>query len=100
MDGFLEMKKLLGAKIISSDYVKRFTGDRITFFKYLEQDLGLIILTDDEKAKIERAMDVVEKSGDQSLIYVAIQNVLFNRAGIAWTTLGHTGACVPVSASI
>ncbi|PHJ38326.1 alkaline phosphatase [Desulforamulus profundi] len=97
-NGFLNIKTLLDATNYKKDYVKHYTGDRIAYFTYIEQDLGLINLKEDEKAKIERAMDGVEKSGDQLQIYIAIQNVLSNRAGIAWTTLGHTGSCVPISA--
>lgn len=96
-NGLLKMKNLLDI-VLFKENLKHYTWNRVAYFNYLKQALGLDNLTDDEKAKIIRAMDAVDKNGDQELIYIAIENVLSNRAGIAWTTLEHTGSCVPVSA--
>ncbi|SHK55304.1 alkaline phosphatase [Desulforamulus aeronauticus] len=94
---FLKMKNLLDNHV-PKHKLKRYSHDRAAYFDYLTKETGLGNLLDDERAIIERAMDVVENNGDQEKIYVAIKNVLSNRAGIAWTTQNHTGACVPISA--
>ncbi len=99
---FLKVKNLLDNQV-PKNKLKRYNHDRAAYFNYLSQEVGLGNLLDDERSIIERsiierAMDVVEKNGDQEKIYVAIKNVLSNRAGIAWTTQNHTGACVPISA--
>ncbi len=100
---FLDMNKLANAKISIADSLTGvYNGDRAAFYTFIAENLGLTDLTEEEKAKIEKAMDL-EDAGvgygyyEYDQAQVAAAHVLSNRANINWTTTIHTGTQIPMS---
>lgn len=65
--------------------------------KAISDSLGLGSLSDEELAPVERAMKSDMKKRKANVVLAAM-NIAQARAGIKWTTTGHTGVDVPVTA--
>ncbi|TCO69055.1 alkaline phosphatase [Marinisporobacter balticus] len=104
---FLKMNNLKDVKISVEDVLQgKYTGDRDTYFKYIAENFGLKNLTTDEKAKIEKAMDRVDKKeeidrneyGGYDPVAIEATHVLSERTNMQWTTYAHTATSIPMSA--
>lgn len=60
-------------------------------------EIGLVDLSSDEKARVEKAVGEQKKSAKDQVAKAAMA-IAQDRAGITWTTGGHTGVDVPVTA--
>ncbi|TCO72253.1 hypothetical protein [Marinisporobacter balticus] len=59
---FLKMNELLDVKISVEDVLQnKYTGDRDAYFGYIKENFGLDALKAEEKGKIEKTMDMVDK---------------------------------------
>lgn len=113
---FMKLDQLKNVKVSVEDTLQNiYKGDRPGYFKYIAENMGLTNLTDAEKAKIVKAMDVEDKeakgtdfgydSKDKDITYggysptaIAVAHIISERAGMQWTTFAHTGTQVPLSA--
>lgn len=104
---FLKMNNLEDVKISVEDVLQgKYTGDREAYFNYIDENFGLKNLTVSEKAKIEKAMDMVDRKveaggneyGGYDPVAIEATHVLSVRANMQWTTYGHTGTSIPMSA--
>jgi alkaline phosphatase len=82
-------------------------GDRDAYFVYLEENLGLTgdyALTEDEKAKIQVAMDWKDNSENQyiyggyDVVATTVAYIISERVNMQWTTYAHSGTQIPMSA--
>lgn len=76
-------------------------GDREAFFEYLTS-IGLKDLTEEERAKIEAGMDMVDagivsdaNSYGNNEASLAVNVVISERVGVQWTSYAHTGTQIP-----
>jgi len=101
---FIDMSKLENAKISVEDkLLTAYNGDREAFYEYIAENLGLTDLTEEEKAKIEKGMDLSDEGVsfgyyEYDSAALAAAHVLSERANIQWTTTIHTGTQIPMSA--
>lgn len=102
----MNLDELKDLKISVEDTLQgKYTGDRSSYFKYIEENLSLDNLSDKERLQIEKAMDMVDsKTDDSNSIYggydpvaIAATHVVSERANIQWTTYAHTGTSIPLS---
>lgn len=103
---FLNIDSLENVKVSVEDILqKKYSGDRDSYFKYLEENFGLKELNDEETALIKKAMDSVDNGEEVGTLYgsydpvaIAATHVLSERANLQWTTYAHTGTSIPMSA--
>ncbi len=83
-----------------------YKGDRAAFYDHIGKEFELTDLTDEEKTKIETAMDFVD-SGKKDADYVwggydpvamTVAHITSQRAGVYWTSYAHTAIQLPVTA--
>lgn len=105
---FMNLDQLKNVKVSIEDTLQNaYTGDREAYFKYLAVNMGLSDLTQEEKNRIIKGMDLEDKkeTKDSSQLYggysptaIAVAHIVSERAGMQWTTFAHTGTQVPLSA--
>ena len=103
---FLNMDELLDVKVSLADVLQdEYKGDRAAYFTYIEQNIGLDNLTAEEKAKITKAMDLVDSEIDPGNTYggydpvaTVTTHLLSERANLFWTTYAHSGTVIPLTA--
>ena len=103
---FLKMDGLKDVKVSVEDVLqKAYKGDRTSYYKYLEEKLGLKDFSKEEKAAIEKAMDAVDKKetvggsyGGYNPVAIAVTHIVSERANLQWTTYAHSGTAIPMSA--
>lgn len=102
---FLNLDIVDNAKISVEDTLQEaYTGDREEYFKYIDENLGLNNLSEEEKNKIFEAMDLVdaevetEEYGGYDPVSIATTHIFSERANVNWTTYAHTGTQIPFSA--
>lgn len=102
-DYFMKVNTLLPIKR-SADSL-RYNGDRAAFLAMLESEYGLAGLTADEKARINKGLDMSEAktrpahmSSYMKPENAAVSAVVSERANLFWTTYAHTGTTVPLTA--
>lgn len=102
-DYFLKMEQLLDVKA-SMDMVG-YDGDREALYQTLADKFGLNDLTDEEKAQIEKAMDMDDNGKNvpngpswMSPVNATVAHIISERVNVQWTTWAHTGTSIPLSA--
>ena len=103
---FLKLDELKDVKVSVEDVLqKAYTGNRDEYFKYIADNMGLKDLTADEKAKIDKAMDLEDKDknaseqfGGYSPVAIATTHIISERSGMQWTSYAHTAVQVPLAA--
>ena len=103
---FLSMDELLDVKFSVEDTLQgKYTGDRAAYFSFIEKNMGLDNLTNDEKANIEKAMGLLDNNADTGSVYggydpvaIATTHVISERANLFWTTYAHSATAIPMSA--
>lgn len=103
---FLKLDELKDVKVSVEDVLQSaYTGDRDAFFKYIADNMGLKKLTDTEKEKIVKAMDLQDKNknasemfGGYSPVAIAVTHIISERSGMQWTSYAHTAVQVPLAA--
>lgn len=102
---FLKLSELKDVKISIEDTLqKAYTGNRDEYYKYIADKMGLKKLTDEEKEKIEKAMDLEDKDKDANKQFggysptsITVAHILSERAGTQWTSYAHTAVQVPLA---
>ncbi|MGL4736487.1 MAG: alkaline phosphatase [Cellulosilyticaceae bacterium] len=96
-------KPLTGVKVSVEDTLQgAYKGDRSTYFDYIAKNLGLIDLTADERAMIERGMEVWDDEGSfadyghYNPVAMETIHVINNRAKVGFNTYTHSGTLVPI----
>ncbi|MFZ7104959.1 MAG: alkaline phosphatase [Peptococcaceae bacterium] len=104
---FLNLETVFDDKISVEDILQSaYKGNRAAFYAYIAENYGLNDLTAVEKAEIEKAMDIVDKSdsaaaalyGGYDPVAIAVTHIVSERANIFWTTYAHSGTAIPMSA--
>ncbi|SJZ93561.1 alkaline phosphatase [Selenihalanaerobacter shriftii] len=101
---FLNIDALLPIKA-SIDSIN-YDGNREKTFAYIKNEFGLTDLTAEERAKIEKGMDLDDagkKPVDHmpsfmSPVNAAVAEIVSARANLFWTTYAHSGTTVPLTA--
>ncbi|SHJ85069.1 alkaline phosphatase [Paramaledivibacter caminithermalis] len=89
--------------------IDKYDGDKEAYFKYIAENFGLNDLTEEEKAKIIKAMDIKDsKKEDYDLVTygpnyycpvaVTTTHIISERTNIQWTTYAHSATSIPMSA--
>lgn len=104
-DYFLNLQELEKATMSIEEFQGSYTGDRKEYYNLIGEKFGLTELSDEEKAIIDKGMDMVDKEIiDPGNAYkydeaaMAVTHVLSERAGIYWTSYAHTATQIPMSA--
>lgn len=104
---FLDMSLIEDAKVSIADklmydsaYAYEANGDRDGYIASLEGLFGLIDLTEDELAMIEKGMDNVDAEigigyYNANAAAMAVTQVVSQRMNLNWTTTIHTGTLIP-----
>jgi alkaline phosphatase len=104
----LNMAALLNTKVSVEDTLAygegQYKGDRQAYLAFLADRFGLDNLTDDETARLEKAMadaDAGQTAGYYKVNPAALTaaHLLSERANINWTTTIHTATMIPMSAT-
>ncbi|WP_427337693.1 alkaline phosphatase [Caloranaerobacter sp. DY30410] len=106
---FLKLNELLDVKASVEDVLtKKYDGNREAYFKYIAENFGLDNLTEAEKAKIIKAMDLADNKAKYDIseygpsyygpVAIATTHIISERANIEWTTFAHSGTSIPMSA--
>ena len=104
----LDLTCLMDTKVSVEDTLNygdgQYKGDRAAYYRFLETEFGLTNLTEDEKARLERAMadaDAGKTAGYYKVNPAALTaaHILSQRANINWTTTIHTATMIPMSAT-
>jgi alkaline phosphatase len=104
---FLKLDTIFDNKVSVDDTLQGiYKGDRAAFYAYIAENYGLNDLTADEKAQIEKAMDIVDNSdktaateyGGYDPVAIAVTHIESERANLFWTTYAHSGTAIPMSA--
>ena len=104
----LNMASLMHTKVSVEDTLAygdgQYKGDRAAYYTFLKTKFGLADLTEDEKAKLEKAMD--DADAGKTMGYYEVNpaaltaaHILSTRANINWTTTIHTATMIPMSAT-
>lgn len=91
---------------LQNQYAKTFNKDRAAFYKFIADNFGLTSLSTAEKAKVEKAMDIVDKGdkvtkiqyGGYDPVAIEVTHIISQRSNMYWTTYAHTGTAIPLSA--
>lgn len=82
-----------------------YEGDRPAFYAYIEENFGLNDLTDDEKSRIETALDTIDNEETNTALYgyynpaaIAVAHIVAERTNVQFTTFAHTGSAIPLYA--
>ncbi|GMQ59352.1 alkaline phosphatase [Vallitalea sediminicola] len=104
-DYFLNLQELEKVTMSIEEFQGSYTDDRKEYYKLIGEKFGLTDLKDEEKAIIDKGMDMVDKGIiDPGNAYkydeaaMAVTHVLSERAGIYWTSYAHTATQIPMSA--
>ncbi len=103
----LNLEALFDAKISVEDTLLygsgKYNGDKAAYLSLIENKLGLTNLTEQESAKLQKAME--EADAGKTVGYykydppsLAVAHILSNRANISWTSTIHSASMVPLSA--
>ena len=108
---FLKLEELFDVKASFADVLNYGSGkykkgnDRDAYFTYIAENFGLDNLTEDEKNRIVKAMDIVDQEIDPGSTYggynpvaMAATHVISERANLYWTTYAHSATSIPMSA--
>ncbi|MCW8994426.1 MAG: alkaline phosphatase [Psychromonas sp.] len=104
---FLNLERVTNFKESIEDKLSNFyNGDRKAFYKHIADKFALNDLTEDEKSKIEAAMNFVDSGKQDSAkiwggydpVAMAVAHITSKRTGIYWTSYAHTATQLPVSA--
>jgi alkaline phosphatase len=100
----LKLQYLSGVKASIADRIqKAYKGDREAFYAFIAESLGLGDLNPSERARIEKALDAADKAdpkkGYGSKVALAVSKVISGRAGVSWSSTGHTDSPVPLTAA-
>ncbi len=102
-DGGPKPQYLSGVKASIADRIqKAYKGDREAFYAFIAESLGLGDLNPSERARIDKALKAADKAdpkkGYGPVVALAISKVISDRAGVSWSSTGHTDARVPLTA--
>ncbi len=102
---FLNLDELKEVNVSVEDVLtKIYDGDREAYFKYVEEELGLNDLTEEEKAEIIKAMDIADSQYEGSVYggyeptAIATTHIVSQRTNLEWTTFAHSATAIPMSA--
>ncbi|MDZ4991987.1 alkaline phosphatase [Clostridium perfringens] len=102
---FLNLEIVDNAKVSVEDTLQEaYTGDREQYFKYIDENLGLNNLSEEEENKIIEAMNIVDSGvetdeyGGYNPVSIVTTHIFSERANVNWTTYAHTGTQIPFSA--
>ncbi len=105
---FLKMNNLFDVKVSVADVLQGvYDGDRAAIYTYLAENFGLKDLTDNEKSRLEKAMDIIDNEDEDTAkalyasynpLAMEASHILSERANVQWTTYAHTGTAIPMSA--
>ena len=103
---FLKLDELKNVKVSVEDVLQgAYTGNRDEYFKYIADNMGLDKLTDAEKEKIVKAMDLEDSNKNASELFggysptaIAVTHIISERSGMQWTSYAHTAVQVPLAA--
>ncbi|MCG8538783.1 MAG: alkaline phosphatase [Clostridia bacterium] len=105
---FLKLEEITDIKASVDDVLTRkYDGNREAYFSYIAENFGLNDLTEVEKAKITKAMDLADNGVEyDAAVYgpdyygpvaIATTHVISARANIEWTTFAHSATSIPMS---
>ncbi|WP_419661151.1 alkaline phosphatase [Desulfosarcina variabilis str. Montpellier] len=104
----LDLTCLMDTKVSVEDTLNygdgQYQGDKAAYYQFLEAQFGLKNLTEDEKARLEKAM--LDADAGKTVGYYQVNpaaltaaHILSQRANISWTTTIHTATMIPMSAT-
>ena len=104
---FMDMSNVGNARVSIDDSLQgQYQGDRDAFFQKISRDFKMGDLTDEERAEIITAMNVVDAEDQDAIatyggydpVAIAVAYVQSRRSGVYWTSFAHTATQVPLSA--
>lgn len=102
--GDLDFQSISGVRAsIAERVMKRYDGDRLAFYDYIAENMGLGDLNPGERARLDKALGKADKAdpkkGYGSVVGLAVSKIISERAGVSWKYTDHTNALVPLTAA-